>query len=205
MLDTALDSGSSVTRPKLGHRHAYHALLAAGVDVAPPKLSRQEMEVEEKFNHSCDILADRLNVILNGIQDLGPGHAERSDCRASLESVKKRLEQTVRTRVKPRDSNFEMPKRRERHIVDGEGMSGEKKSLQRFLKKGVGEKVAATGGDGAQDKVEQEDGESAGDDLGARANLIEDDSEPSDAPVCEGDEDIGDAEVEAQLLLAKYT
>lgn len=148
LLDIALDSGSSSTAPKLGIRHLYYAFLAAGAamgaqygdEVAPPKLPAEEKEEERIFNEQCDALAQRLNVILNTIQDLGPGHAERSACRATIGGVRNRVECCVRTFVRQKvrriGGQSEGETEREQGLREEREQARGKKFLRGFLKKG---------------------------------------------------------------------
>lgn len=157
LLDIALDSGSSSTAPKLGQRHLYNALLATAASggsdsddgIVPPKLSAQEKEKERIFNEQCDALAQRLNIILNGIQDLGPGHAERSALRATIGAVRNRVECCVRTFVRQKVRRIgggegvkedcrEVDRREQREVNRG------KKFLAGFLRRGYEER----GGEG---------------------------------------------------------
>lgn len=185
LLDIALDSGSSVTAPKLGQRHIYNHAASLGLPIMKPKLTAEEREAEDRFDKECDILSYRLKVILNRIQDLGPGHAERSNCRASLQCLGQRIEMTIRTNAKPRDSNFVMPEAVRLKRMEREESRG-KVFLQKFLKKtgqGAGwRRVMVGGGDGGGD------GE----------------SELSDAPESKVEDEDGNAQAEAQLLLRKY-
>ena len=147
LLNIALDSGSNDTAPMLGQRHLYYAHLATDEDAEPPKLSSDEKEKEVVFNQQCDALAQRLNIILNGIQDLGPGHAERSAVRATIAAVRNRLECCVRTFVRqkvrriggqtPGETDREQSLRQERENIRG------KKFLAEFLKKDGEEDVEA--------------------------------------------------------------
>lgn len=148
LLDIALDSGSSSTAPKLGIRHLYYAFLAAGAamsaqygdEVAPPKLSAEEKEEERIFNDQCDALAQRLNVILNTIQDLGPGHAERSACRATIGGVRNRVECCVRTFVRQKvrriGGQSGVETEREQELREEREQARGKKFLAGFLKSG---------------------------------------------------------------------
>lgn len=140
LLNIALDSGSSDTAPMLGQRHLNYALLATNEDAEPPKLSSEEKEKEVVFNQQCDALAQRLNIILNGIQELGPGHAERSAVRATIGAVRNRVECCVRTFIRQKvrrigggagneETLSEVERREERELGRG------RKFLEGFLKK----------------------------------------------------------------------
>ena len=159
LLDIALDSGSSSAAPRLGIRHLYYALLAAGADcedVEPLKLSAVQKEKEKFFNEQCDTLAQRLNTILNGIQDLGPGHAERSACRATIGAVRNRVECCVRTFVRQKvrriggggheETEREVKRREEMELGRG------KKFLAGFLKRG--EDTGEEGGSSVEAEAE---------------------------------------------------
>ena len=185
LLDIAIDSGSSVAAPKLGQRHLYAHLASLSTPPPRPKLSAEEIEKDERFNSSIDTLSYRLKIILNSIQDLGPGHTERSNCRTTLQSLGQRIEMTIRTRIKPRVSNFAMPEQARVKNMEREQERG-KIFLRKFLKPGQ-EKEMISGGVGGEEKEESQ-----------LSDALE-----SEAEFEEGDS-VLDAQAEAQLLLARY-
>lgn len=88
---------------------------------------------------------------------------------------------TVRTRVKPRDTNFVRPEEVRLKRMEREQERG-KNFLQKFLKKPGERKMVVGGLDGADDEG----------------------SELSDAPESEANHEDVIAQAEAQLLLARY-
>ena len=108
LLDIAIDNGHS-----------------AGLDLSDP-------QAEKDFNSDVDELAYQLKVIWSSINDVGALFISRIDAKEVMDGVRNRLMYTVRTRLKPKASIFDLPKKK---IVDGEGTRKQSAFMETHFKK----------------------------------------------------------------------
>ena len=107
LLDIAIDNGHS-----------------AGLDLSDP-------QAEKEFNSDVDELAYQLKVIWSSINDVGALFISRIDAKEVMEGVRNRLMYTVRTRVKPKASIFDLPEKK----GDDEGMRKQSAFMETHFKK----------------------------------------------------------------------
>lgn len=75
---------------------------AAGLDLSDP-------QVEEEYNSNIDELAYQLKIIWGSINDRGTLSPSRIHTKRTVEKLRNRLLETTRTRLKPKQSIFDLP------------------------------------------------------------------------------------------------
>lgn len=75
---------------------------AAGLDLSDP-------QAEEEYNSNIDELAYQLKIIWGSINDRGTLSPSRIHTKRTVEKLRNRLLETTRTRLKPKQSIFDLP------------------------------------------------------------------------------------------------